>query len=121
MVRFWVTGIFIAAAIIVLALVDALMADAKRVRGVSKPVWVVLILVLPLVGAALWFAIGKPRKAQRRVVAPDDDPSFTGSTKNQGSPPIQDMDARLRDLEDQLKALDDEKYPGEEDFDGERK
>lgn len=100
-------------AFVLFALVDAAMSDPKRARGVSKPIWVILIVLLPLAGAILWFTVGKARGREKVVLAPDDDPAFnTGGSGVAGSP-INDMDARLRDLEEQLASLDDETYPGE--------
>ena len=75
--------------------VDAAMTDASRARGVPKPVWVVLVVVLPVIGAILWFAIGKGRTGAAQVAgpAPDDDPRFTGAK-------LSDVELeRLRELE----------------------
>lgn len=112
MVRFWIIAIVVAAAFILFALVDAAMSDPKRARGVSKPIWIILIVLLPLAGALLWFTVGKARGRDGVTLAPDDDPAFSGAGAAPAAP-VSDMDARLRDLEDQLKALDDETYPGE--------
>lgn len=108
MVRFGIIGIVVGVAFTLYALVDAAMSDGSRARGVSKPIWVVLIVVLPVIGGILWFMIGKARGEAPRTAAPDDDPRFTGRTGSQ-----REVDARLKDLEAQLKALDDEVYPGE--------
>lgn len=109
MVRFLIIGAVIAVAFILYALVDAAMTDASRARGVPKPVWVVLVVVLPVIGAILWFAIGKGRPGAAQVVspAPDDDPRFTGAK-------LSDAELeRLRELEERLHALDAETFPGE--------
>lgn len=119
MVRFWIIAIVVAVAFILFALVDAAMSDPKRVRGVSKPIWVILIVLLPFAGAMLWFTVGKARGRENVALAPDDDPAFASPGSAPGLP-INDMDARLRDLEEQLKALDDETYPGEEPGDDRR-
>ncbi|WP_082309209.1 PLD nuclease N-terminal domain-containing protein [Leucobacter musarum] len=114
MVRFVIIGIVIAVAFTLYALVDAAMTDASRARGVGKPIWIVLIVVLPVIGAALWFLIGKgspqsqARAAQLRRSAPDDDPRFTGTRLSSN-----DLDAHMRDLEDRLRELDNETFPGE--------
>lgn len=109
MVRFVIIGVVIAVAFILYALVDAAMTDASRARGVPKPVWVVLVVVLPVIGALLWFTIGKGRAAASPAAgpAPDDDPRFTGAKLSDA-----EME-RLRELEERLQALDAETFPGE--------
>jgi hypothetical protein len=119
MVRLWIIGIVIVIAFVLFALIDAAMSDPKRVRGVSKPIWVILIVLLPLAGAVLWFTVGKARRRETRRLAPDDDPSFTGRGRPGGASDTE-MDARLKDLEEQLKALDEETFPGEEKKDGDQ-
>ncbi|QYM75140.1 PLDc N-terminal domain-containing protein [Leucobacter luti] len=110
MVRFVIIGIVIAVAFTLYALVDAAMTDGSRARGVSKPVWVLIVVVLPVIGGVLWFLIGKgqPRPPVRQS-APDDDPRFTATRLSDA-----DLDAHMRDLEDRLRELDSETFPGEE-------
>ncbi len=43
------------------ALVDVFRADAEDVRLFSKPIWMVLAVVLPVVGAMAWFVAGRPK------------------------------------------------------------
>ncbi|MFT4231706.1 MAG: PLD nuclease N-terminal domain-containing protein [Leucobacter sp.] len=105
-----IIGIVIAVAFTLYALVDAAMTDASRTRGLSKPVWILVIVLLPVIGAVLWFMIGKGAKTQGPPPnAPDDDPRFTG-TRLSG----EDLDAHMRDLEERLRELDNEKFPGED-------
>ena len=66
---------------------DVLKTDDSRIRRWPRTAWLVIVL-LPVVGAALWFGVGRPRrdrydapriislKPNQRPVAPDDDPSF---------------------------------------------
>lgn len=108
MVRFLIIGIVIAVAFTLYALVDAAMTDGARARGVSKPVWVVVIVLLPVVGGVLWFMIGKGVTPAQRPQAPDDDPRFAGTRMTSV-----DLDDHMRDLEDRLRELDDEVFPGE--------
>ena len=69
-------------AVFVYGLVDLIRTDARLTRGISKTAWVVVQLVLPVVGAILWFIIGRPRSTDiapvtySHPVAPDDDPDF---------------------------------------------
>lgn len=112
MVRFIIIGAVIAVAFTLYSLVDAAMTDHSRARGVSKPVWIVIIVLLPVVGAVLWLMIGKGSPAtgpaSRTHVAPDDDPRFTGRQLSDA-----ERDS-LRDLEARLRELDDETFPGED-------
>lgn len=108
MIRFIIIGVVIAVAFTLYALVDAAMADASRARGVSKPVWVVLVVLLPVIGGILWFSIGRGPVVAAPVRAPDDDPRFSGTRMNRA-----ELDEHVRELEDRLRELDDETYPHE--------
>lgn len=107
--RFVIIGIVVAVAFTLYALVDAAMTDGARARGVGKPIWVVLIVVLPVIGGVLWFLIGKGELPQKRPSAPDDDPRFTGTRMTSG-----DLDSHMKDLEARLRELDSETFPGED-------
>ncbi len=91
--------------IFVYGLVDVIRTDGRLTRGISKPAWIVVMIVLPVVGAILWLLIGRPRGAspqqqsQRHPIAPDDDPDF-----------LRNLEARRRHEAEaeQLKKLKDE-------------
>lgn len=108
MVRFVIIGIVIAVAFTLYALVDAAMTDGARARGVSKPVWILLVVLLPVVGGILWFLVGKGAPRTARQPAPDDDPRFAGTRMSSD-----DLDVHMRDLEARLRELDAETFPGE--------
>ena len=44
------------------ALFDVVGSDAARVRLLPKPAWTVVVLLLPKIGAILWFVLGRPRR-----------------------------------------------------------
>lgn len=95
----------LATAFWVYSIVDCAVQPPSRHRGVSKPAWIVIVIVLPVVGGLLWFFIGRTgaaamAKARR---APDDDPEFLNRI---GS--ISDQDERIRKLEEELAQLDAE-------------
>ena len=67
--------------IFVNGLVDVIRTEGRLTRGISKPAWIVVMIVLPVIGAILWLLIGRPRgtspqQSQRHPTAPDDDPDF---------------------------------------------
>ncbi|MGO3148148.1 MAG: PLDc N-terminal domain-containing protein [Leucobacter sp.] len=110
MARILIVGIVVAVAFTLYSLVDAAMTDHSRARGVNKPVWIVIIVVLPVIGGLLWLFIGKGDavEASKRRAAPDDDPRFAGAQMSNT-----ELDTHMRDLEARLKELDDEIFPGE--------
>ena len=94
----------IAVAFWVFTIVDCAVQPKTRHRGVSKPLWLVIVTAIPVLGGLLWLIVGRrPRPAPITPVAPDDDPQFTGAF---GS--IRDQDERIRRLEEELAMLDAE-------------
>jgi hypothetical protein len=99
--------IFAFAAIVldIFAVVDLVIIDKSRVRAFPKVFWVIIILVVPFVGALLWFLVGRDwgsRGGERRTLAPDDDPAFIGKLNRD-----EEQDERIRRLEQELADLDD--------------
>ena len=68
--------------VFVYGLIDVIRTDRRQTKGISKPAWIVVQIVLPVIGAVLWFLIGRPRgtgpapAGYSHPVAPDDDPDF---------------------------------------------
>lgn len=90
----------------VYTVVDCAITDPQRVRGISKPLWIVVIIVLPVIGGVLWLLIGKDRAAgytQRRRPLPDDDPEFLRRLGDDSA-----RQERIRRLEEELAELDDD-------------
>ena len=86
------------------SIVDCALQPPTRHRGVSKPIWILIVILLPVLGGLLWFIVGRGRPRTPAVFrAPDDDPAFLGTL---GS--ISDQDERIRRLEAELAALDAE-------------
>lgn len=46
-------------ALMVGALVDIIRRDDSQVRFLPKMAWVIIVILLPLIGSLLWFAIGR--------------------------------------------------------------
>ncbi|ALX67371.1 PLDc N-terminal domain-containing protein [Microbacterium sp. XT11] len=45
-------------ALMIGALVDIITRDDSQVKHLPKMVWIILVILLPLIGSLLWFAIG---------------------------------------------------------------
>jgi hypothetical protein len=106
MARFLVILPFVVVALDVFAVVDVILTEARRVRALNKVVWVVIIVLLPVIGALLWFFLGKERQdrgGEPRQVAPDDDPNFLRNLRRD-----EEQDERIRRLEQELAELDDD-------------
>lgn len=100
-------GVFVTAAVTIFALIDLMRIDEARVRALPRPLWVATIVLLPLIGAILWFTLGRDRGDGRRpargVVAPDDDPAFLGRIGKE-----REQEERIRRLEQELAELEDD-------------
>ena len=104
MTRVLLIGALVAAAFWVYTIVDCALQPPTRHRGVSKGIWIIITILLPVLGGILWFAIGRGRASSSRARrAPDDDPEFLGSIGT-----ISDQDERIRRLEEELALLDSE-------------
>ena len=74
----------VAASVIIYSLVECLMTPKHLVRAMPKAAWVLVILLVPVVGALLWLFLGRARKPKPaaargpapRVASPDDDETF---------------------------------------------
>ena len=96
----------------VVAIVDIVLIDPSRVRGLPKWAWVVISILLFIVGPLLWFIVGRERLEPRMAAAggashaapraPDDDPEFLGRLSRE-----QEQEARIRDLERRLRERDE--------------
>jgi hypothetical protein len=94
--------------VFVYGLVDVIRTDARLTKGISKPAWIVVQILLPVVGAVLWFIIGRPRgtgaapASYSHPLAPDDDPEFLRNLEVRRR---QQAEAeRLRKLKEELDA-----------------
>ncbi|MFG2524169.1 PLD nuclease N-terminal domain-containing protein [Streptomyces sp. NPDC048527] len=104
------------------AFIDCLNTPEEEVRGLPKVVWVIIILLFGevLVGPIAWLVAGKVRHApaggstpsewhrNRRTtfVAPDDNPEFLHSLKEENKKDeslLKDWEADLRRREEELK------------------
>jgi hypothetical protein len=107
-------------ALTIYAFIDCLNTPEDEVKHLPKVVWVIIILLFTIVGPIVWFAAGKLRHARaggrtpsewhRRHrtewVAPDDNPDFLKSIKDDNKKDeslLKDWEADLRRREEELK------------------
>ena len=115
-----VVGVVIVLVIFVYALVDVIRTDRHQTRGISKTAWIIVMIVLPLLGAVLWFIFGRPynkptaKPVRRQPTAPDDDPEFLRNLETRRR--NQAEDDRLKKLKADLEAK--ERALGEKPADG---
>lgn len=98
-------------AVVVYAFIDCFTSDSRQIRGVPKAGWLAIIVLLPLLGALLWFFLGRPQRStppprsQRHPTAPDDDPNFLRDLEARRRQ--QQKEAELKAREAELKARED--------------
>lgn len=66
----------LALALTVWCLVEAVSASESRVRRLRKPLWILGILFLPVVGPIAWLLMGRPSLAVERAAAAADFAEF---------------------------------------------
>lgn len=121
----YIIPVALAVVVFVYGLIDCLRSEPNAVRGIPKSAWILVIVLLNVIGVALWFLFGRPQYASadasvrpggpmagpnrpgaaggyRRSVAPDDDPQFL---RNLEVNRAQKLEAdRLRKLKAELEA-----------------
>jgi hypothetical protein len=109
LVRWLVIGGVAVLALTVYALVDLFVTQSARVRAFPKPVWIAVIVVLPLLGPVLWLFVGKNRGMSKQTIPmfPDDDMGFLGRIDRESA------EDRIRRLEEELRQLDEEDLDGD--------
>jgi hypothetical protein len=107
MIRLAIPVVVAAVVFTIYAVVDCALFDRMRIRGLPRGWWIVVILFVPLIGAILWFVIGRGRanrtSTRGQAVAPDDDIEFLRQLNSDAA-----QDERIRRLEQELAELDGE-------------
>lgn len=47
-------------AVLILALIDIIRAEEGTIHGMPKLAWIMLVVVIPIIGALLWIGFGRP-------------------------------------------------------------
>ena len=123
MPRLVLFGVIVVAAVIIYAVIDCIMSRANEVRSISKVSWLFTIILIPVLGALLWFLFGRPtggsgpREPRRRPAAPDDDPEFLRNLEvrrrqAQKEAELKRREAELRAREEGRGKQNDDGLPG---------
>ena len=103
--------LFLAAiGVTIYAAIDCFRSDDAEIRGLPKPVWLLVIVILLPFGGVLWILLGRqpapgaPTARPLRTIAPDDDPDFLRSLK----PPPRSRDGERRRKEGPVKGDDED-------------
>ena len=128
----YIGGGFFALAVLALwayCIFDVISTDEALMRNMPKVMWLIVVIILPTVGSIAWLLLGRPegaglrpgdtstyrppsrpRPAEPRSLAPDDDPAFLAR--------LDDEAKRLKAWEDDLKRREDDLRRRDEGEDG---
>jgi hypothetical protein len=84
--------------LLVYAVVDLTRTPGAQVRTLPKPLWYLVLVGLPLLGAVAWLLAGRPRRGGAaeaptppvRPIAPDDDEDFLRELRRRSRDPRDD-------------------------------
>lgn len=113
--------------LLVYCLIDCIQTDSASARNLSKTVWIILIILVPIVGPIAWLVAGRPTAASasrsvpwpstatagfpeyerpRPPRGPDDDPAFLAGVQGRDTEHerlLKDWEATLREREARLR------------------
>jgi hypothetical protein len=109
--------------LLVYCLIDCIQTPEASIRALQKPVWIILIILLPIIGGICWLFLGRPQgrredrwspgagshQPSHRPLAPDDDPAFlkqvdAGNKSHEAM--LKQWEADLKRREQELRATD---------------
>lgn len=86
--------VLIEVGLLIFCLIEAIQTPSNELRNLPKPLWIMFIVLVPLIGGIAWLVAGRPVAADQdtwavrndfpeyerprptRSIAPDDDPEF---------------------------------------------
>lgn len=125
MPRLLIPLILISVGIMIYALIEAISTPSERTRIMPKGLWIVVIVLVPLIGGALWLLFGNENSYLASTVSgfhkttgpsrptnPDDDEAFLRSldiqrAQQRRAEELRRREAELRRREEQLKRKTD--------------
>ncbi|KQZ22211.1 MULTISPECIES: PLDc N-terminal domain-containing protein [Microbacterium] len=94
-------------ALMVGALVDIIKRDDSQVRYLPKMAWIIIVILLPLIGSLLWFAIGR-EYSEAGLRIPRMRASARPTNRRPDPAPTPSMPVDTRSTEQQIADLDRE-------------
>lgn len=92
-------------AAMVVAIVDIILRDQSQVRHLPKTMWLILVILMPLLGSILWFALG--REWPERQAAPRTPPFAPWASAPPAPPTVRreqrSTEQQLADLEREIE------------------
>ncbi len=110
LVAFWIWALF-----------DCISTDSALCRNLPKGLWLILVLLLPDIGALAWMLLGRPERAgwrpgstdysaPRRPVGVEDSPRYT-EVAGVSDRRSEELDRKLQEWEEQQRADGDATAP----------
>ena len=101
---------------------DVIATEEALVRNMPKMMWLLVVIILPAVGAVAWLVLGRPAKAgyapgdttyrqPRRTRGPEDSPDFMSGLEGR-SRRLRKWEEDLKRREEELRKREDGEEPG---------
>ena len=107
--------ILLAVGLTIFTVIDIALIDPLRVKGLPKLIWILICIILLVIGPVLWFLLGRerlepatPAEASARARVADRSPRTTTRSSSASSAARRAQEERIRDLEQQLREIDDD-------------
>lgn len=119
--------LIVAVVLLVYTLIECVQSDRYSVRNLSKPAWLAVIVILPVLGPIAWLLAGRPRRPgprpwtppqragspgpARPPRGPDDDPDFLAGLRTsdaQHDKMLEEWEQQLREPEENQPGTDSE-------------
>lgn len=129
MPRFLIPLGIVAIGVIIYAFIECLMTPKHQVRAFPKTAWILIVLLVPLVGALLWLFLGRARSRRaggsggrpagpRRPSSPDDDAAFLRQLDVQRQQQARQAELDRREAELRAREQQSKGHPDTPDEDG---
>jgi hypothetical protein len=96
-------GGFLVFALLAFALVDIITRDDWQVKHLPKFGWAVVVIMIPLLGSVLWFAIGREWPSSARRTMSSDPRAWSPIPEQPSSGDHRSTEQQLRDLEREIE------------------